>query len=98
LEELYEKNTLNRINGQIKQANQKASNMYKKNLAHLENLDNIDEDTKKMILEAQEMNRTSKGVYAASYWLNKKYALLIYGSLTLLVLFIVLFIYRIIFG
>ena len=72
--------------------------MYKKNLAHLENLDNIDEETKKMILEAQKMNNHTENVYAASYWLNKKYALLIYGSLTLLILFIVLFLYRIIFG
>jgi hypothetical protein len=72
--------------------------MYKKNLAHLENLDNIDEDTRQMILEAQEMNQNARGVYAASYWLNKKYALLIYGSLSLLILFIVLFIYRILFG
>lgn len=89
---------MNKINGQISQANQKASAIYKKNLAHLENLDNMDEQTRKMIDDARQFNQNSMDVYTASYWLNKKYALLIYGSLTLLILFIVLFLYRILFG
>jgi len=95
---VYENNKLNKINGQIKQANEKASMIYQKNLAHLENLDNMDEKTRKMIEDAKKFNQNTNDVYLASYWLNKKYALLIYGSLTLLILFIVLFLYRILFG
>ena len=72
--------------------------VYRKNLNHLENLDDIDEKTKKMILDAKEFNDHSNETYKASYWLNKKYAILIYGGASLLILFIVLFLYRIFIG
>ena len=72
--------------------------MYQKNLDHLGNLDNLDEKTREMVEEAKKYRDNSKGVYVASYWLNKKYAILIYGSITLIVLIFVMFFYRLILG
>ena len=89
---------LNRINSQLQTANSKASMMYQKNLDHLGNLDNLDEKTREMVEEAKKYRDNSKGVYVASYWLNKKYAILIYGSITLIVLIFVMFFYRLILG
>lgn len=98
ISEIFEKNVLNRINSQLQSANSKASMMYQKNLDHLGNLDNLDEKTREMVEEAKKYRDNSKGVYVASYWLNKKYAILIYGSITLIVLIFVMFFYRLILG
>ena len=95
---VFEKNVLNRINSQLETANKKASMIYAKNLDHLENLEGLDQETKQMIEEAKAFNQNSKDVHQAAWLLNKKLALLIFGSLTLVVLLIVLFVYRIFFG
>ena len=75
-------------------ANAKAGQMYKQNLEHLNNIDHLDAETQEMVKNARDFQGNSNNVYLASYWLNKKYALLIFGSLTVLILFIVLFVYR----
>jgi hypothetical protein len=83
---------LRKVGGQIHNATENVKGQIGKNLVHLQELEEMDAKTKDLVEMSKEYEGNTRDVYMASWWHNKKYQFLIYGSLGLVVLLIVLFV------
>ena len=85
---------LSKVNAQVNDATNNVRGQIDKNLVHLNDLQTLDDKTKDLVEMSKEFNRNADDVHKAAWWHNKKYQFMIYGSITLLVLLIILFVCR----
>ena len=85
---------LQKVNGQIQNATDNVKGQIEKNLVHLDGLDELNSKTTDLEQMARDFNQNANDVYLASWWHNKKYQFLIFGSIGLVVLLIILFVFK----
>lgn len=89
------KDTIRRVNQQVDNIKKNLKNQIDKQNDHTQTLMSIDERTKEMVEEARQYRNNAQDVHNAAWWLNKKYQILIGGTLLLISVLVTLMVVRI---
>ena len=85
---------LSKVTAQVNDATDNVRGQIDKNLNYLDDLNVLDDKTKDLVEMSKEFNQNAIDVDKAAWWHNKKYQFMIYGSITLILILIILFICR----
>ena len=85
---------LSKVTAQVNDATDNVRGQIDKNLNYLDDLNVLDDKTKDLVEMSKEFNQNAIDVHKAAWWHNKKYQFMIYGSITLILILIILFICR----
>ena len=83
-----------KVGMQVMTATQNVQGQIEKNLNYLEELEEMERKTQDLVEMSKEFNQNADDVHKAAWWHNKKYQIMIWGSVGLVALLIVLFIFR----
>ena len=89
------KDSVRRVNQQVDNIKKNLKNQIDKQNDHAQTLMTIDERTKEMVEDAKQYRNNAREVHNAAWWLNKKYQILIGGTLLLISVLVILMVVRI---
>ena len=78
----------------VKKAEDRLKDIIERQNKHTEKLIRTEEMTQELITGAEEINKNSNSLWSAAYWLNKKYQILIFGGVLLLLILILILVFK----
>ena len=78
----------------VQKAEDRLHDIVRRQNEHTKKLMETEQMTQELIDGAKTLQKDSYSVWTAAYWLNKKYQILIFGSIILLLIIVLIFIFK----
>ena len=78
----------------VQKAEDRLNDIIRRQNEHTKKLIETEKMTEELITEAEDLQKNSTSVWSAAYWLNKKYQILIFGGIVLILVLILIFVFK----
>lgn len=78
----------------VQKAEDRLNDIIRRQNEHTKKLIETEKMTEELITGAEDLNKNSQSVWSAAYWLNKKYQILIFGGIVLILVLVLIFIFK----